>query len=121
MKRAALFLAALSALSCGAKVDDSALGPTTPSVRPRASFAIQTRDRKVSWLVGASPSDRRFRVEDAQGALIADGVNLDELRRIDPFLSAACTSAVAGHADGPYLDARLDRPVTHADRAITDR
>jgi hypothetical protein len=92
-----------AAAGCGTPVED---GWTRPVAVPKHALgAMQTRDHKVTFLAG-----HRVRVEDARGAILADGVTLDELARINPFLHAACTNATAG----AYLDARLDRPVFHA-------
>ena len=93
----------LAAFGCGTPVEDGWTRPASPA--PTALGALQTRDHKVTFLAG-----HRVRVEDAHGALVADGVTVDELAKIDPFLHAACTNATAGM----YLDARLDRPVARA-------
>jgi hypothetical protein len=70
---------------------------------------MRTRDYKVTWLAGNS-----LRVEDAQGAVVADRITVNELEAMDPFLFYACTRAIGA----AHLDARLDaRVVTaHASR-----
>jgi hypothetical protein len=87
----------LASLGCGTPVED---GWTRPASAPRTSAlgALQTRDHKVTFLSG-----NRLRVEDARGAVVADGVTTDDLEKIDPFLHRACTRATAG----AFLDARL--------------
>jgi hypothetical protein len=95
----------LAGVGCGTPVED---GWTRPASAPSTSAlgALQTRDHKVTFLAG-----HRVRVEDARGALVADGVTVEDLAKIDPFLHAACTNARAA-----YLDARLDPPHrVHAD------
>jgi hypothetical protein len=98
--------AALSA--CASSGDDpTAFRPaaTPASVAPRnATFALQMRDHRVTWLAGG---DVRFRVEDANGKVLAERATLDELGKIDPVLRDAFENATAGAGgQGTYLDAR---------------
>jgi hypothetical protein len=98
--------AALSA--CASSGDDpTSLRPaaTPATVTPRnATFALQMRDHKVTWLAGG---DVRFRVEDANGRVLAERATLDELGKIDPVMRDAFENATAGAgSQGSYLDAR---------------
>jgi hypothetical protein len=107
--------AALSACASSGE-DPTSFGPaaTPATLAPRtATFALQTRDHKVTWLSGRRASrssaegDVRFRVEDANGRLIAERATLDDLGTIDPVLRDAFESATAGAGgQGTYLDAR---------------
>ncbi len=87
-------------LACGTQAQDPDMRPVSPAQTSRsvAFGALKTRDHKVTWLSG-----QRLRIEDGRGAVVASGVTLDDLARIDPFLYAACTSAMA--QNGAYLDA----------------
>jgi hypothetical protein len=85
----------LASVSCGTPVET---GWTGPVAAPRSLGAIQMRDHKVTFLSG-----RLLRVEDASGAIVADGVTFEQLRKIDPFLHDACTTGT-GRA---YLDASV--------------
>jgi hypothetical protein len=102
--RTLLLVGLLASLGCGTPVEDGWTRPVSSA--PHALGAMQTRDHKVTFLSG-----HRVRVEDARGAILADGVTLAELERIDPFLHKACSTATAG----VYLDARLDHPQVHAE------
>lgn len=94
-------LGLLGLVACSTPGKDRWQDVSSPATVRPALAAIQTRDYKVIWLGG-----QRLRVEDARGNAVADGVTTADLRRIDPFLHAACTNATAG----AYLDARLDDP-----------
>ena len=109
-----LSLVALAA--CTGASPSSTYGPaasSAPAQGAPALAALQTRDRIVH-LYGAPRGARTegalvVSVHDDEGRLIADGLSLEELRTLDPFLYEACTSAVARSAESPgrYLDARL--------------
>ncbi|HXN31265.1 MAG TPA: hypothetical protein VN894_05360 [Polyangiaceae bacterium] len=89
-------------VACSAPGQDAWNRARSPASARSALAAIQTRDRKVTWLAGQT-----LGIEDARGNVIADGVTTGDLERIDPFLHAACTNAMAG----PYLDARSEPPL----------
>lgn len=99
-----LLLAAAAFVAACGTADDAPLAPPPKTVAAlptaRATFAMQTRDYKVTFMTGD-----RVRVEGARGELVADGVTVESLERVDPFLYAACRSATAN--GGPYLDASL--------------
>jgi hypothetical protein len=101
VRSVALALGLLSLVACSAPEHDTA----TPAVTGTPLAAIQTRDLKVTWFAA-----QRLRIEDTTGAVLADGVTTGDLERIDPFLHAACTRAVAG----PFLDARGGEPPVRA-------
>lgn len=103
---ALVLLAALALPSCGTPVEDPGMSPRSAADAPprKATFALQTRDYKVTFLAGD-----QLEVRDARGVVVASGVSLADLEKVDPFLYAACRNAVASH--GTYLDARLDRDV----------
>jgi hypothetical protein len=123
-----LFAAAATAAACATPVEDPGMAPRSAADAParRATFAIQTRDYKVTFLTGD-----RVSVTDARGAVLADGVSATELERIDPFLAATVRNATASTfstgAGDVYLDARLDRPAVkvdphvHADLDVGER
>jgi hypothetical protein len=96
----------LASLGCGTPVED---GWTRPTSAPRtgALGAMQTRDHRVTFLSG-----HRLRVEDARGAVVADGVTVDDLKKIDPFLHDACTTATAR----TFLDASVTHVHLRGDR-----
>jgi hypothetical protein len=95
--RTLAILGLLASMGCGTPVEDGWTRPVS-APRPSALGAMQTRDHKVTFLAG-----QRVRVEDARGAVVADGVTLDDLKKIDPFLHEACTTATAR----TFLDASL--------------
>ena len=112
----ASYLSLLAFAACTGASPSSTYGPaasSAPAQGAPALAALQTRDRIVH-LYGASHGARNegalvVTVHDDEGRLIADGLSLDELRTLDPFLYEACTSAVARGTESPgrYLDARL--------------
>jgi hypothetical protein len=77
-----------------------------------ATFAIRTRDYKVTFFAGD-----KIEVRDARGVVLASNVTREELEKVDPFLFAACRDALA--KGGTYLDARLDRPASPPSREIS--
>jgi hypothetical protein len=110
---ASVALVLVAAAACGTPAQDPDMQPLSAKDAPSAVAigAIQTRDHKVTFLTGD-----RLKVEDARGVVLADGVTLEGLQKVDPFLYAACVNATA--RSGTYVDARLDRlPAPHDDRA----
>ena len=106
-----LFAAAATAAACATPVEDPGLSPKSAADAPprSATFALQTRDYKVTFLTGD-----RVEVKDARGVVVATGVTVSDLEKVDPFLYAACRNATA--SKGTYIDARLDRGVApHAE------
>ena len=57
----------------------------------------------MTWLLGD-----RVRVENAEGAVIADGIAVDQLEAVDPFLYYACIQAIARTQPDARFDARFD-------------
>ena len=113
MRTTAVLGLVLAATACGTPVQDPDMRPRSPADThaPVALGALQTRDFKVTFLTGD-----RVAVEDARGVMLARGITLAELQKVDPFLYAACANAMA--RNGTYLDARLDaRPAVDADDA----
>jgi hypothetical protein len=66
--------------------------------------SLRTRDREV--LLYASPTGMKVTVRAPGGAILADRVDLDTLRTLDPHLYEICRSGVASSPS--YLDATLD-------------
>ena len=67
----------------------------------------------------ASPTGMKVTVKAANGAVLAEHVDLDELRSLDPHLHDLFRSGVARR--GPYLDATLDsrlRPAGTGDEPV---
>jgi hypothetical protein len=85
--------------------------PTARIDESRAKGAVigtvVTHDAKVSIL--ARGGELQVVVRKLDGAIVADGVSIDELRATDPALHAIVTSAVASRHGETYLDATLDR------------
>jgi hypothetical protein len=104
-------LASLFVVGCssGAPASEAAPTPSTMLASPASQTrgpvlaTVVTRDKKVA-IVGGAP-DLRVVVRSTDGALVADGLSLDELRAKDPFLAVLVESAVAGADDGSYVDA----------------
>jgi hypothetical protein len=98
MYRVAFALGLVGLLACSTSGPDLSRA-SSPARAPLVLAAMQTRDYKITWLAG-----QKVRVEDVHGTVVADGVTIDDLDRIDPFLREACKSATAG----TYVDARRD-------------
>lgn len=100
------------AFGCSSAVTPAPLPSSSPgSSEPSAaatsrSFlgSLRTRDREV--LLYASSTGMKVTVKGSNGALIADHVDMDALRTLDPHLYEICRSGVA--KGGIYLDATLD-------------
>ena len=65
---------------------------------------LRTRDREV--LLYASPAGMKVTIKAPNGMLVADQVDLDTLRTLDPHIYDICRSGIAGRPS--YLDATLD-------------
>lgn len=80
--------------------------------------SLETHDKKVQILGRlldaangtTDPEALRVVVHTRDGALLADGVTVAELQRVDPALHALVTSALA--SNGTYLDATLQKDLT---------
>jgi hypothetical protein len=94
MRRVAVSLVLLGLVACSAPGQDGRSRPSSLPTAPAALGAIQTRDFKVTWLAG-----QKLRVENARGAVVADGVTADDLERLDLFLYTVCTQATASGYD----------------------
>jgi hypothetical protein len=85
----------------------AALAPESKT-RGRILGTIVTNDSKVS--IVSRGGDLRVVIRKTGGALVADGISIDELRTRDPALHAIVTSAVAFNGrQKAFLDATLDR------------
>lgn len=69
---------------------------------------LQFRDRAL--VVSASGAGPRFTVRDQAGQVVFAELDEGALRATDPELWETYRNATV-RGDGPYLDARLDRPV----------
>lgn len=83
-------------------------GPITPVAETRGQRGaligtVATRDQKVS-IFGRGNGELRVRVQREDGAIVRDGLSLDELRRVDPALHGIVTNATAS-GEGSFLDA----------------
>jgi hypothetical protein len=106
MKTPAALAIALVGFGCSTAVPPSPAPSEPPSAaRTRGSLgSLRTRDRDV--LLDASPTGIKITIKARNGALLADRVDLDTLRTLDPDIYELCRSGVAS---GPhYLDATLD-------------
>jgi hypothetical protein len=87
---------------------------------------VVTHDTKVSILGrGVGRDELRVIVQKTDGALIADGISIDDLRRTNPTLHTLVTQAIATGPSGDrtYVDATLDRNHDRrgGERMINDR
>jgi hypothetical protein len=113
MKLLAALATALLGFGCSSAVPPSSSN-SEPSVAPaprRSLGSLRTRDREI--VIHASPGGVKVTVKASNGAILADGVDLDALRTIDPDVYNIVRSGVAN--GGPYLDATLDRPIRPAE------
>lgn len=106
-----------------------AADPSAPLARSQSRAkgiviaTIQTHDRRVAILGRmvqvangtTDPESLRVVVHTNDGALLADGVPIAELERIDPSIYRLVTSAVASGDQGSYIDATLH--VSRAERS----
>jgi hypothetical protein len=75
--------------------------------------SLVTHDAKVTILGSSKDGALRVVVRNHDGAVVADGITVDELRVSDPLLHVLVTNAIAsGRGDSPYLDATLERAPT---------
>jgi hypothetical protein len=79
-------------------------GDAPSSTKGPVIATVETREARVAIVGGGA--DLRVVVRKVDGALVADGLTLAELRERDPFLSVVVESAVAGGGGGgSYIDA----------------
>jgi hypothetical protein len=108
MKSPAALAIALLGFGCSSAVSPSPASSEPPSASTlRSSLgSLRTHDREV--LLYASPTGMKITVKAAGGAIIADQVDLDALRTLDPQIYDIFRSGVA--SGRPYLDATLTSP-----------
>lgn len=116
--RAALALLVLAAVGCSARPDEASSTTTEPQAlsEPPATKAtgpviatLATHDKKVAIVGGGD--ELHVIVRSGDGAILADGLTLPELRRFDPLLGFIVTDAVASNGGGgTYVDATLTLP-----------
>ena len=107
MKPPAALAIVLLGFGCSSAVAPTPLPSDAPSAaKSRGSLGtLRTRDRDV--LLDASPTGVKISVKARNGALLADRVDLDTLRTLDPEIYELCRSGVASGRPH-YLDATLD-------------
>ncbi|HMI87167.1 MAG TPA: hypothetical protein VK550_23895 [Polyangiaceae bacterium] len=107
MKPLAALAIAFFGFGCSSAVTSSSATSSDPSITAASRSllgTLHTRDREV--LLYASPTGMKVTVKAANGALLADRVDVDALRALDPHVYEICRSGVANGAT--YLDATLD-------------
>jgi hypothetical protein len=107
MKPLAALAIVFLGFGCSSAVTPSApVSSSDPPVSATSSRSLlgslRTRDREV--LLYASATGMKVTVKGSNGALIADRVDLDALRTLDPHIYQICRSGIAS---GAYLDASL--------------
>src|SRR4051794_14469181 len=93
MKPAAPLASVFLGFGCSSAVNSSSPTSTEPSVATTSRSllgSLRTRDREV--LLYASATGMKVTVKASNGALIADRVDLDALRALDPHLYDICRS-----------------------------
>ena len=107
MKPHATLAFALLGFGCSSAVAPSPTLSEPPStVRSGGSLgSLRTRDRDV--LLDASPTGIKITVKARNGVVLADRVDLDTLRTLDPQIYEICRSGVASGRPA-YIDATLD-------------
>lgn len=110
MRTIALLVAGL-ALGCthSSSAEAPASEPVAKTNRPVIA-TLETNRAKVSILGSIKDGEPlRVIVRDNTGAIVADGITTDELRRTDPMLGELVDSAFARNGELPktYLDATL--------------
>jgi hypothetical protein len=107
MKTPAAFAIAFLGFGCSSAVNPSPASTEAPIAETsRTSLGtLRTRDREVLLL--ASPTGLKVTVKAKSGNVVADRVDIDALRTLDPHLYDMVRSGVAVR---PYLDATLDTP-----------
>ena len=118
MKPPAALAIALLGFGCSSAVPPSpAPSESATAVPSRGSLGtLRTRDRDV--LLDASSTGIKITVKARNGALLADRVDLDALRTLDPEIYELCRSGVASgrpHYLDATLDFRLRRTESHAE------
>lgn len=82
--------------------------PATKATGPVIA-TIATNSKKVSVIGGGD--ELHVVVRDNEGAILADGLTLPELRRYDALLGVVVSDAVASNGGGgTYVDATLTLP-----------
>jgi hypothetical protein len=122
---AALAIVVLLGFGCSSAVTPSPQPMTsepTSTTDSRGSLgSLRTRDRDI--LLDASPTGVKITVKAHNGAVLADRVDLDTLRTLDPAIYELCRSGVA--SGRLYLDATLDshlrRAESHAETETATR
>ena len=107
MKPPAALAIVLLGFGCSSAVPPSP-APSEPStaVKSRGSLgSLHTRDRDV--LLDATSTGLKITVKARNGAVLADRVDLDALRTLDPEIYELCRSGMAS-GRSHYLDATLD-------------
>jgi hypothetical protein len=106
MKQPAALALVLLGFGCSSAVTPSPLPDPASAAKSRGSLGtLRTRDRDV--LLDASPTGLKITVKAKNGATLADRVDLDALRTLDPHIYELCRSGVASGRPS-YLDATLD-------------
>jgi hypothetical protein len=107
MKPPAALALVLFGLGCSSAVPPTPMPsePTSASKSRGSLGTLRTRDRDV--LLDASSTGVKITVKARNGAVLADRVDLDTLRTLDPEMYELCRSGVASGSPH-YLDATLD-------------
>ena len=105
MKTPAALAIAFLGFGCSSAVNPSPASTEAPiAATSRSSLgSLQTRDREVQLL--ASATGLKVTVKAKNGNIVAERVDVDALRTLDPHLYDMVRSGVASR---PYLDATLD-------------
>jgi hypothetical protein len=108
MKTPAAFAIAFLGFGCSSAVNPSPASTEAPiAATSRTSLGtLRTRDREV--LLIATPTGLKVTVKAKGGEVVAERVDIDALRTLDPHLYDMVRSGVATR---PYLDATLDTPM----------
>ena len=108
MKTPAALAIVFLGFGCSSAVNPSPASTEAPiAATSRSSLGtLQTRDRDV--LLMASPTGLKVTVKAKSGTIVADRVDVDALRTLDPHIYDVVRSGVAKR---PYLDATLDQPL----------
>lgn len=108
MKTPAAFAIAFLGFGCSSAVNPSPASTEAPiAATSRTSLGtLRTRDREVQLL--ASSTGLKVTVKAKSGAVVAERVDIEALRTLDPHLYDMVRSGVAIR---PYLDATLDTPL----------
>jgi hypothetical protein len=109
MKTPAALAIAFLGFGCSSAVNPSPASTEAPVAETSRSSlgSLQTRDREVLLL--ASPTGLKVTVKAKSGNIVAERVDVEALRTLDPHLYDMVRSGVASR---PYLDATLDAQKT---------